>query len=543
MEKKRILGASIGNCVHVAGVMHFLQYAREEGYQTLFLGPATPIHVLFEAIENYQPDIIALSYRLTPSNLLPLMQEVQELRSRLSCTPLWAFGGTPPVAEVAKEFDFFAFVSDGYDDINDTIKFLRKQEQGCLHQACYPQTLTERIANSYPYPLLRHHFGLPSFQETVKGIGDIANAKVLDIISIGPDQNTQQFFFRQAQRRLEYDGAGGVPIRSKDEFATLKSASQTGNHPLMRCYSGTADVLDYAQLLIDSIDNAWPAIPLFWYNEIDGRGTRTIEQSIVESQKLIQWHAQLGLPVEINDPHHWALRDAHDVMSVATAYLAAYNAKLLGVKTYIAQYMFNVPHGISFSMDLARTLAMKELVESLVDDDFTVLTQTRAGLPLFSADENIAKGQLASSTLMQLALKPHIIHVVGFCEANHAATAENIIESCKIVKGVLRHTLNDNLPIEKSAHIVERKDELLAEARELLSFIQTRFSNHPTPLADPLVLAECVKQGYLDAVHIMKNDKFKGTLSTRIVQGKCVAQNSKGELITEKERLMALCHE
>ena len=34
--KKTILGASIGNCVHVAGVIHFLNLASDEGYCTEF---------------------------------------------------------------------------------------------------------------------------------------------------------------------------------------------------------------------------------------------------------------------------------------------------------------------------------------------------------------------------------------------------------------------------------------------------------------------------------------------------------------------------
>ena len=102
-------------------------------------------------------------------------------------------------------------------------------------------------------------------------------------------------------------------------------------------------------------------------------------------------------PVEINEPHHWGLRDAHDVIPVVAAYISAYNAKKLGVRNYIAQYMFNNPSGVSLTMDFARVLAMIDMVESLEDETFKTYRQTRAGLPLFVVDKYVAKGQLAAN--------------------------------------------------------------------------------------------------------------------------------------------------
>ena len=49
-QKKKALGASIGNCVHVAGVYHFLQLAEKEGYDCIFMGPAVSVDRLFEEI-------------------------------------------------------------------------------------------------------------------------------------------------------------------------------------------------------------------------------------------------------------------------------------------------------------------------------------------------------------------------------------------------------------------------------------------------------------------------------------------------------------
>ena len=56
----------------------------------------------------------------------------------------------------------------------------------------------------------------------------------------------------------------------------------------------------------------------------------------------------------------------------------------MGVKDYIAQYMFNVPASISPEMDLGKMLAKIELVESLIDENFKVYRQARAGLARFS---------------------------------------------------------------------------------------------------------------------------------------------------------------
>jgi hypothetical protein len=62
----------------------------------------------------------------------------------------------------------------------------------------------------------------------------------------------------------------------------------------------------------------------------------------------------------------------------------------------------------------------------------------------------------------------------------------------------------------------------------------------PTP-PDSYVLADMIKRGFIDAVHIAKNDKFRGTLRTEIVEGKCVAIDpATKEPIDEATRLASL---
>jgi hypothetical protein len=62
---RKILGASIGSCVHVAGIMNFLNIARACGFETKFSGQAVDIAGLKGEIEKYDPEIIAVSKRLS----------------------------------------------------------------------------------------------------------------------------------------------------------------------------------------------------------------------------------------------------------------------------------------------------------------------------------------------------------------------------------------------------------------------------------------------------------------------------------------------
>ena len=210
-----------------------------------------------------------------------------------------------------------------------------------------PQTLVERIRWKAPYPLLRHHFGRPTVDETLAGVVEIARAECLDVLSLGTDQNAQEHFFRPAEMDPNAHGAGGVPVRTEADLAAIHAHTRLGNYPLMRCYSGTRDTMQWAPMLARTINNAWCAIPLFWYTRLDGRSPRPLREAIPETQALMRWHAEHGIPVEMNESHHWSLRDAPDVVAVVAAYLAAYNARAAGVRDYVQQLMFNNPPNTS----------------------------------------------------------------------------------------------------------------------------------------------------------------------------------------------------
>jgi len=538
---KKILGAAIGTCVHIGGLYHFLKLAEVEGYHTMMLGPAVSIKRLIEAIRREKPDIMALSYRLTREVAGNLFQELAKsiTPKDLEKTKL-IFGGTSPVAIVAKKSMLFDRTFDGSEPIDEIRSYLR----GTLSftgKLYYANDLLGRIKQSYPYPIIRHHFGRPTLEETITGIREISLAGILDVISIGPDQNAQEHFFRPKEMDSAQTGAGGVPVRSKKDMESLYDASRCGNFPLMRCYAGTRDLKKWGEMSVKTIHNAWAAIPLCWYSILDGRSKRSLEEAIKENQHVMKWYAQHNIPVEVNEAHQWSLRDAHDSLAVAMAYLAAYNAKKMGVRNYIAQFMFNTPPGTNPSMDLAKMAAKLEMISELEDESFTVYREVRAGIAHFSPLPLIAKGQLASSALISLALKPHILHVVGHSEGDHATLPGELIESCQIVHGVLRDCM-DGLPdMLSDLNILTRKGQLIYEAKILLESFKFLGEDSDDPLSDSRVIASAIHEGILDTPHFVGNPLLKGEIATRLINGAWFAVDpSTGEPIDEESRTMKI---
>src|SRR5690606_423590 len=197
-------------------------------------------------------------------------------------------------------------------------------------------------------------------------------------------------------------------------------------------------------------------------------------------------------------------------------------------------------------MDLAKMLAKKELIESLCGPNFTVWTETRAGLSSYPADLAEAKGHLAFSTALQMALKPHIVHVVAFTEADHAATAEEVIESCKIARRVIEKVMHDFPDLTDDERVQRRKEALKRETRVLLDAIWRLGESlgAEDPWADPETIATAVELGLIDAPHLRNNPAAKGTIVTRIVDGACVAVDPETKRpLSEEERIEKLLAE
>ncbi len=116
----KILGGSLGEWVHVAGVLNFLRMAEEQGYRVEFTGPATPIEAFLNAVREVDPDIIAVSYRLTPENAALLLTDFKRACEEEGILgKRFVFGGTPSVVEEARKVGLFEALFSGEEPIGD----------------------------------------------------------------------------------------------------------------------------------------------------------------------------------------------------------------------------------------------------------------------------------------------------------------------------------------------------------------------------------------------------------------------------------------
>ncbi len=548
---KTAIACALGECVHVAGVMKFLRQAEIAGYKAIFLGPAVSIErVLAEVRREIESGInptdllVGVSYRLTPETGERLLGSFAERADDLHSVGVrFAFGGTPPLAQRAIGLGFFERVFEGGESAASTLAYLRGQAEAIHGEQAYPQTTVERIAWKSPYPILRHHFGLPTVEATRQGIEKIAEARVLDVISLGIDQDAQANFFHPDRQERRQTGAGGVPVRSPYDYRTLYAASRCGNYPLLRTYSGTDDFIRLAEMYVETINIAWCAIPIFWFNQMDGRGPWDLEGSIREHQKVMAWYGERNIPVELNDPHHWGMRDAPDVIYVVAAYLSAYNAKAFGIQDYIAQLMFNSPPGISDRMDLAKMLAITDLITPLAGPNFRVWKQTRTGLLSYPLEPNAARAHLAASIYLQMVLRPHIVHVVAHTEAHHAATADDIIQAVKMARRSIENAMAGQPDFKGDPLIQARREELVREAKITLEAIQDLAEPGVSdPLIDPQTLTKAITSGIMDAPHLSNNPFARGLIATRIDErGACmIFDQQAGCWLCEQARILQL---
>lgn len=542
---KTIVAGAMGECVHVAGVINFLRLAEQAGWRTVFLGPAVSPEAIISAARRENADLVGVSYRLTPETGERLLGEFAEAADELYQQGVrFAFGGTPPVAERARSLGFFEAVFDGSETADSVLAYLRGQKPDSLREEDFPHTAVERIKWKQPYPILRHHFGQPTIEATLTGIREIAEARALDVISLGIDQDAQANFFHPERQNPRQKGAGGVPVRSAEDYRALYQASRTGNFPLMRTYSGTDDFIKLAEMYRETINIAWCAIPIFWFNKMDGRGPWGLADSIRKHQEVMAWYGAHAIPVELNEPHHWGMRDAPDVVFVVSAYLSAYNAKAFGVRDYIAQMMFNSPPGTSDAMDLAKMLACLALTEPLEDETFHIWRQTRTGLLSYPLQQDAARAHLAASIYLQMALKPHIIHIVGHTEAHHAATAGDIIEASRMARQSIENALAGGPDMTCDPVIQTRVETLIHEAKITLDAIRNIADpSIEDPWSDAKTLSKAVTSGILDAPHLKNNPFARGMIQTRIINGACLPVDPAGNLIAESERIKLLIKE
>jgi hypothetical protein len=138
-------------------------------------------------------------------------------------------------------------------------------------------------------------------------------------------------------------------------------------------------------------------------------------------------------------------------------------------------------------------------------------------------------------------MKPHILHVVGFSEGDHATTADELVESCNIVHGVIQNGLKGLPDFMADPIILTRKEQLKSEAKVILDAIKYIGSEVQDPHSDPETIATAIELGILDAPHFRGNPFLKGDILTRCINGAWHAIDpASGEPVNEKARLSSI---
>ncbi len=142
----------------------------------------------------------------------------------------------------------------------------------------------------------------------------------------------------------------------------------------------------------------------------------------------------------------------------------------------------------------------------------------------------------------QMALRPHIVHVVGYSEADHAATAADVIESCKLARRSIENAFGAP-DMTQDSRVIARSNELIQEAAITLEAISSLAPKSVTdPLTDAATLTQAVKTGLLDAPQLKNNPYGRGQIITRIdKRGDCIAVDlHTGDPISEDNRITSL---
>jgi hypothetical protein len=142
-----------------------------------------------------------------------------------------------------------------------------------------------------------------------------------------------------------------------------------------------------------------------------------------------------------------------------------------------------------------------------------------------------------------MALKPHIVHVVGHTEAHHAATADNVIEACRMASRAIENALRGQPDMAADAAVQQRRRELVAEAQVTLQAIRAMAPpDGVDAYTDPATLARAVQVGILDAPHLRNNPFAHGQIVSRIDRrGACQAVDPvTGQALSEEERIARL---
>ena len=127
---------------------------------------------------------------------------------------------------------------------------------------------------------------------------------------------------------------------------------------LVRTYSGTKNIQKMAEIYERTINIAWHALSLWWFDELDGRGPNPLYTNLQEHISTIKYIARVKRPFEANVSHHFAFRGCDDITYIVSAFLAAKLAKKCGIRTFVLQNMLNTPRSTWGIQDLSKSRAL-----------------------------------------------------------------------------------------------------------------------------------------------------------------------------------------
>lgn len=606
MRNRFFVATSLANDPHTEGMHNASKIAAMGGIGSIIMPPSLDYTAFYEAIHKHQPKYIGLSYRqnenvavaelfkvvnyLYTTGLVKkeddvkiqfagLPKTIRILENKIAELPLKVIiceNSSKVLDRVTETVDFFDIKKDREEIISRVYEELvpkgieifdqladeavrdddyKNEPPLAIPSAKACRDYTVRIAES-EFPVLRSHFGIPALdiKPTVEGIRELAEARVLDELSLGSSDLSQRYFGHPEMfDRMKNDG--GVPYKDFEDLVALYQASRCGNFPGVKPYCHVTELVKFVHQCLDAgmLRGVHQAVPLFWFNELDGRGPAVVRDSIKEHFECVRELAKEGIPVEMNDPNQWSSRWAHDTIIVTSYALVSAVMTMCGVDNMVLQMQFNKPKETGDYADLAKMSAGLEMARRISlgrKHPARIYRETRTGIESLSADMELAKWQLARSTFLQMCMDPHIIHIVSYCEANYAARPADIIDSSKLIRRAVRIFRQNKEDIIKYIHVPiveERKEFLLKECEYLLNEIAmlhpgyspTNIENMAQYLGNADVLATAIEHKMMSAPGII-NERYRGNFITKPLKYgmiNAVEDYVGGKLLSEKERL------
>jgi hypothetical protein len=606
MRNRFFVATTLANDPHTEGLHNASKIAALGGVESYILPPSLDYTDFYEAIDKYKPHFIGLSYRQNEEvairelfkvvsyfantglikdtddvkiQFAGLPKTIQILKDKISELPLPVIlcQASPNVLErVTETVDYFeikhnrkAIIQKVYEElVPKGIEIFNQLADEAVHGDDYKNEpplpipsvkacsdYITRICES-DLPVLRSHFGIPdkTIKPTVEGIKQLAEARVLDEVSLGSSDLSQRYFGHPEMfEQLKNDG--GVPYKDFADLVALYQASRHGNFPGVKPYCHVSDLVGFVHQCLDAgmLKGVHQAVPLYWFNELDGRGPALVRPNIKEHFACVRELAKCGIPVEMNDPNQWSSRWAHDTIIVTSYALVSAVMTMCGVENMVLQMQFNKPKETGDYADLAKMSAGMEMARRISlgrRNPAPIFRETRTGIESLSADMNLAKWQLARSTFLQMCMDPHIIHIVSYCEANYAARPADIIDSSRLIRRAVKIFRQHKADIMKEVNVpivTERRNYLIKESTWLVNEIAKLNPKYlPCPLeaiaqylGDEDVIASSIEKKYMSAPGII-NSKYRGDFITKPMKYgmiNVVDDYNNPRIITEKERL------